>query len=67
VLRTPPLSAVAVAAQVEAWDAALRDERDEALLAGFVDLFPGVNGVVAEASPRDSRRSAVLKSIRMRA
>ncbi|MEX1183840.1 MAG: nucleoside-diphosphate sugar epimerase/dehydratase [Gemmatimonadota bacterium] len=43
VLSTPPLPALAVAAQVEAWDAALRDENDEALLDGFYELFPLLN------------------------
>jgi FlaA1/EpsC-like NDP-sugar epimerase len=67
VLRTPSLPAVAIAAQVEAWDAVLRDQRDEALLTGFFDLFPGVNGGATDAGPRHSTESVVSKSIMMHA
>jgi FlaA1/EpsC-like NDP-sugar epimerase len=54
VLRTPPLSALAVAAQVEAWDAALHDGRNDAMLDGLHALFPLLNN-------RKARNSATLE------
>jgi FlaA1/EpsC-like NDP-sugar epimerase len=42
VLRSPPQPMLAVASQVESWDAALRDDKEETLLAGFFKLFPDV-------------------------
>ncbi|CAN5644910.1 nucleoside-diphosphate sugar epimerase/dehydratase [soil metagenome] len=65
VLSTPPLPSLAVAAQVEAWDAALRDERDDALLDGFYELFPLLNNGTPRISPTLRGRAAPARHIRI--
>jgi FlaA1/EpsC-like NDP-sugar epimerase len=65
VLSTPPLPLLAVAAQVEAWDAALRDERDDALLDGFYDLFPLLANGRPRSSPPARGEGAQVRPIRV--
>jgi FlaA1/EpsC-like NDP-sugar epimerase len=67
VLRSPPLAALAVAARVAGWDAALRNEPDDALLAGFFDLFPGLNGGAVPRDQPKTARSDSPRTLRLRA
>jgi FlaA1/EpsC-like NDP-sugar epimerase len=63
-LRTVQPPSFAVAAQVEAWDAALRDEEDDTLLEGFFDVFPALDrrtgsaAVVADKPASRTRATA---------